>query len=97
MTMTCLETTTTAEQQEPQLVYVFRLKIDAAHFTDYKGCECSHGHTWNIHIYFRHEEEDFRVMEQKIRDVLQFYDHTHLGHMTCESLAKELFRKLRDA
>jgi len=95
MTMTCLETS--SEEREPQLIYILRLKIDAAHFTDYKGCDITHGHTWNIHVYFRHEEEDFRVMEKKIRDVLKFYDHTHLGFMTCEMFAKELIQKLRDA
>lgn len=85
--------------------------FSAAHaLRGYPGdCARLHGHNWIIQVYVRCRELDaigigidFRVIKEKVRDVLQGLDHFNINELpafqtvnpTSENIAQYLYREL---
>jgi len=86
--------------------------FSAAHqLRDYKGpCEKLHGHTWKVMVFVSGDSldsqglgVDFRVIKQKLKELLEDFDHGTLNDLeyfkkvnpTSENLAKLMFQRLK--
>lgn len=97
-------------------MYEVSVKTDfssAHHVRGHAGkCATPHGHNWAVEVFFRGEIlteigmlEDFRVLKDAIRDVLQGIDHKDLNALaafetlnpTSENIARWLFGELSRA
>jgi len=94
---------------------IYELYIDthfsAAHtLKDYPGeCAHLHGHNWIVRVYVRCRQLDalgigldFKVMKEKVKEVLQGLDHAHINDLppfrdvnpTSEHIARYLYHEL---
>ncbi len=82
------------------------------HLRNYGGkCEQVHGHNWNVEVYFEGESLDdtgllidFRVIKEKLREVIQEFDHVDLNAIdyfkeknpSSEHIAYYIFTKMNE-
>lgn len=77
---------------------IYKTTFHAAHhIKDHPTCGKTHGHSYRLIVKIPGNEEifvDFHTIKKTVDRVVETYDHTDLGHMTCEKLAREILEQL---
>lgn len=73
---------------------IYKTEFHAAHYIkDHPRCGVMHGHSYQLKVSLDFEEDiwvDFADLKKLVDEILKPYDHTSLGNMTCERLAREI-------
>jgi len=77
---------------------IVKVEFHAAHhITGHPKCGKTHGHTYNLEVVVDCDGwVDFHDIRYRVALVLQGYDHTDMGDMTCEKLASQLYKRLKE-
>ena len=80
------------------MIRTYETVFHAAHYIkNHPKCGTTHGHTYSLKVYVDIEGWiDFHDVKARVDKVLEKYDHKDLGFATCEDIAENILKALRN-